>query len=330
MKKFLALILAVAMMFALVACGEKAPAADDGAADAGPATFAELEEMTLVYSSTKNDKADAAQLAYLEAITAATEGGNPVVQEVVAELGHNAITIDQQLLRDMVGRTLFAVSDNEARPVYTGSLFEVENGNIPIVCQKGLDRYSMHFDNYIDEIIRIYSLKCKNVAVIMQTGTSYLPFRWEKTTGSIVQMWLGGEGAGGAVADILCGVVNPSGKLPLGTRLVDLRLSAQLRIQHSFPRKPLELVLLVVQHYQHCQHLVLHEATRHHGTTTDAGHEDYDVRHARHVHLHLQQLLIRFELLLLHFRFDWYPHHDYPPQDYRRKQVACPTRSQQG
>ena len=33
MKKFLALILAVAMMFALVACGEKAPAADDGAAD---------------------------------------------------------------------------------------------------------------------------------------------------------------------------------------------------------------------------------------------------------------------------------------------------------
>ena len=74
MKKFLALILAVAMMFALVACGEKAPAADDGAADAGPATFAELEEMTLVYSSTKNDKADAAQLAYLEAITAATEG----------------------------------------------------------------------------------------------------------------------------------------------------------------------------------------------------------------------------------------------------------------
>ena len=73
MKKFLALILAVAMMFALVACGEKAPAADDGAADA-EVTFADLEEMTLVYSSTKNDKADAAQLAYLEAITAATEG----------------------------------------------------------------------------------------------------------------------------------------------------------------------------------------------------------------------------------------------------------------
>lgn len=74
MKKFLALILAVAMMFALVACGSDAPPADDGAADAGPVTFAEVEEMTLVYSSTRNEKADAATLAYLEAITAASEG----------------------------------------------------------------------------------------------------------------------------------------------------------------------------------------------------------------------------------------------------------------
>lgn len=51
--------------------------------------------------------------------------------------GHNAVTIDQQLLRDMIGRTLFAVSDNEARPVYTGSLFEVENGRLTVVSVDG-------------------------------------------------------------------------------------------------------------------------------------------------------------------------------------------------
>ena len=51
--------------------------------------------------------------------------------------GANTIEIDQSLLRDMVGRTLFAVSDNEARPVYTGSLFEVENGILTVVSVDG-------------------------------------------------------------------------------------------------------------------------------------------------------------------------------------------------
>ena len=51
--------------------------------------------------------------------------------------GHNTVVIDQTLLRDMVGRTLFAVSDNEARPVYTGSLFEVEGGKLTVVAVDG-------------------------------------------------------------------------------------------------------------------------------------------------------------------------------------------------
>ena len=51
--------------------------------------------------------------------------------------GHNTIVIAQELLRDMVGRTLFAVSDNEARPVYTGSLFEVESRKLTVVSVDG-------------------------------------------------------------------------------------------------------------------------------------------------------------------------------------------------
>ena len=78
---------------------------------------------------------------------------------------------------------------------------------------EGLDRYSLHFDNYIDEIIRFYSVKHKNLVVIMQTGTAYVPYRWDKTVGAIVQMWLSGEAGGKAIADILFGKVNPSGKL---------------------------------------------------------------------------------------------------------------------
>jgi DNA polymerase-3 subunit beta len=45
--------------------------------------------------------------------------------------------VKENLLGDMIRRTLFAVSDNEARPVYTGSLFEVENGVLTIVAVDG-------------------------------------------------------------------------------------------------------------------------------------------------------------------------------------------------
>ena len=50
-------------------------------------------------------------------------------------------------------------------------------------------------------------------------------------------------------------------------------------------------------------------------SAADAGYEDHDVPDAGNVHLHLQQLLIRFELLLLHLRFDQYLDYDCPPQD---------------
>lgn len=78
---------------------------------------------------------------------------------------------------------------------------------------EGLDRYSLHFENYIDEILRFYAAKCKNMAVIMQTGTAYVPYRWDADAGAIVQMWLSGEAGGKAIADVLFGKVNPSGKL---------------------------------------------------------------------------------------------------------------------
>jgi len=78
---------------------------------------------------------------------------------------------------------------------------------------EGLDRYSLHFENYIDMILYNCSLKCKNLVVIMQTGTAYTPYRWDENTPAIIQMWLSGEAGGKAIADILFGKVNPSGKL---------------------------------------------------------------------------------------------------------------------
>lgn len=55
----------------------------------------------------------------------------PVVDDL------NSFTIPQETLRAMIGQTLFAVSDNESRPVHTGSLFEIEGGQLTIVSVDG-------------------------------------------------------------------------------------------------------------------------------------------------------------------------------------------------
>lgn len=49
----------------------------------------------------------------------------------------NTIVIQQGILRRMIGETLFAVSDNESRPIYTGALFEVADNNVTLVAVDG-------------------------------------------------------------------------------------------------------------------------------------------------------------------------------------------------
>jgi len=49
----------------------------------------------------------------------------------------NALTLSQPTLRSMISQTLFAVSDNESRPVHTGSLFDVAGDSLTVVSVDG-------------------------------------------------------------------------------------------------------------------------------------------------------------------------------------------------
>ena len=49
----------------------------------------------------------------------------------------NSFTIERSKLKAMIGQTLFAVSDNESRPIHTGSLFEVDQNGLTIVSVDG-------------------------------------------------------------------------------------------------------------------------------------------------------------------------------------------------
>ena len=49
----------------------------------------------------------------------------------------NSIDIDQTLLKNMIRKTIFAVSTEETRPIFTGCLFEVENNKLTLVAVDG-------------------------------------------------------------------------------------------------------------------------------------------------------------------------------------------------
>lgn len=47
------------------------------------------------------------------------------------------VSLPQNILSSMIRQTIFAVSDNEARPVYTGELFEIKDGMLTLVAVDG-------------------------------------------------------------------------------------------------------------------------------------------------------------------------------------------------
>ena len=49
----------------------------------------------------------------------------------------NSLVLPQSKLKSMISQTLFAVSDNESRPIHTGSLFEVDDNGLTIVSVDG-------------------------------------------------------------------------------------------------------------------------------------------------------------------------------------------------
>lgn len=65
--------------------------------------------------------------------------------------------------------------------------------------------------NY-DMFIREACESGKKVVVVLQSGSVITDSDWNRAD-AVVEMWLGGEGAGKAIADVLTGKVNPSGKL---------------------------------------------------------------------------------------------------------------------
>ncbi len=76
------------------------------------------------------------------------------------------------------------------------------------------DRRTIELNPNMEYVINILAREHKNIIVVLQSGSALMLGNWRNNVSGILQTYLGGEGAGGAVADVLTGRVNPSGKLP--------------------------------------------------------------------------------------------------------------------
>lgn len=67
-------------------------------------------------------------------LTGSDSSDYPELPDVKSQTG---VSLPQNILSSMIRETLFAVSDNEARPVYTGAMFEIEDGMLTVVAVDG-------------------------------------------------------------------------------------------------------------------------------------------------------------------------------------------------
>ena len=75
------------------------------------------------------------------------------------------------------------------------------------------DRKTAYINQNVGLFIKSAKVINKPIVLVLQNGGALILDKCENQADAILETWLGGEAAGSAVADILCGNINPSGKL---------------------------------------------------------------------------------------------------------------------
>ncbi|MEY4751382.1 MAG: hypothetical protein RIQ60_3596 [Pseudomonadota bacterium] len=77
---------------------------------------------------------------------------------------------------------------------------------------EGFDRRGLDLPPGHDRLIAALAAAHRQVVVVLMNGSA-VAMPWVDRVSAIVEAWLGGQAGGGAIADVLTGRVNPSGKL---------------------------------------------------------------------------------------------------------------------
>jgi beta-glucosidase len=79
---------------------------------------------------------------------------------------------------------------------------------------EGADREGIDLPGKTDELVTRLLAVCPEAVICNQSGSAF-GFPWADNATTLLQTWFGGNETGHAIADVLFGKVNPSGRLPL-------------------------------------------------------------------------------------------------------------------
>lgn len=82
----------------------------------------------------------------------------------------NGMTLNAEILKNMIRQTVFATSDNMAKPIYTGSLFEIKGGVFRIVAVDGF-RMAIRMENVDSDIEAKFVVPAKTQSEILKLIT---------------------------------------------------------------------------------------------------------------------------------------------------------------
>ncbi len=106
-------------------------------------------------------------------------------------------------------------------PNFADAVAAAKASDVAIVCAstfgqegEGNDRPSMELPNDQAALIRAVAAANRRTIVVLNNGTPVTMTDWLKSVPAVVEAWFPGQEGGAALADILVGNVNPSGKLP--------------------------------------------------------------------------------------------------------------------
>ena len=125
---------------------------------------------------------------------------------------YNAVDTGQDLTDNRTPEVLIAEAVEAAKDadyvIFVGGLNKSDHQD-----SEGADRLQLDLPYHQEDVIRAIAPVAKNLVVVNISG-SPVSMPWADVAGAIVQGWYGGTESGNALADVLTGKVNPSGKMP--------------------------------------------------------------------------------------------------------------------